>query len=91
MPGSGSTPQPSSRSRWPGAWGAELRGGPPRAAARPLAVVPRAPKPNPAMPAVPAVPHSPNRRLSEELSPGHLGGSGHGQALRQDTQGQDEI
>ena len=43
--------------------------------------------PNP----IPTTARSPDRRLSEELSPGHLGVSGHGQTLRQDAQGQDEI
>lgn len=70
---------------WPGAESGEPRVElPPR---RPLPCSGGSRSPNP----VPTTARSPDRRLSEELSPGHLGVSGHGQALRQDAQGQDEI
>lgn len=70
---------------WPGAESGEPRVELPPC--RPLPCGGGSRPPNP----VPTTARSPDRRLSEELSPGHLGVSGHGQALCQDAQGQDEI
>ena len=70
---------------WPGA-----ESGEPRMELPPCRLLPCGGGSRPPNP-VPTTAHSPDRSRSEELSPGHLGVSGHGQALRQDAQGQDEI
>ena len=83
-PGSESTPGAPPHTRAAGAESREPSG----AASAPAAPLWRwTQAPNP----IPTTARSPDRRLSEELSPGHLGVSGHGQTLRQDAQGQDEI